>query len=425
MPSKRGGETVEPVQHAKSGVDEKVLSKLAEQFRAKRVASRGYSPRFEYLKSARRFIVVAGDQDAKDTDLALAFGLTYHGKRRLTLVVPKGLEFSIRQRAPWFTREARPHIFTYTTGRAVECKRRTQQETIEEYTRRLKPGQGLEDELRAATAPAYLGSHSDSVARLVDWAVIHPQLDPAHRKGMRSWQCMGQRVLSIRRSAGGLAVTAGIHYTKDDQAPEPTVMSKGEVLSASQIEAITEAVNGAIRTRLTGAMQKPDEHWLQAVIRRDPRIVGVEQPALRELPAWRPHGRSDPAKRWGRGFIDLIGVDGNGDIRLVETKLAENSDDMLILQGLDYYLWAQAYLEILRERLGAPKRSRIIVHYVIGASPAGKLHLSKHAQAQVDSLAIPYRFQSVTNWFRPPGEDSALANSVLHAEGARLESWSS
>jgi hypothetical protein len=42
----------------------------------------------------------------------------------------------------------------------------------------------------------------------------------------------------------------------------------------------------------------------------------------------------------GRGFIDLIGVDGHGDIRVVETKLAGNLDDLLILQGCHWWVGA-------------------------------------------------------------------------------------
>jgi hypothetical protein len=48
----------------------------------------------------------------------------------------------------------------------------------------------------------------------------------------------------------------------------------------------------------------PTSTGSKAVILRNPTLVGVEQPALRELPAWRPTGE---ANEWGRGYIDLIG----------------------------------------------------------------------------------------------------------------------
>ena len=81
------------------------------------------------------------------------------------------------------------------------------------------------------------------------------------------------------------------------------------------------------------------------MLRRDPSLVGVESPALREVPAWRPAGAVDS---FGRGFIDLLGLDGHGDIRIVEAKLAKSSDDMTLMQGIDYHVWAHAYRDALQ-----------------------------------------------------------------------------
>jgi len=67
----------------------------------------------------------------------------------------------------------------------------------------------------------------------------------------------------------------------------------------------------------------------------------------------------------GRGYIDLLGVDGHGDIRIVETKLASNTDDLLICQGLDYYIWALAYRRILIDRLGAADRAKFRVRCAV------------------------------------------------------------
>jgi hypothetical protein len=143
-------------------------------------------------------------------------------------------------------------------------------------------------------------------------------------------------------------------------------------------------------------IHRPDEHWLQAVIRRNPGLVGVEQPALRELPAWRPGGDGSAQSR-GRGYIDLLGVDGHGDIRVVETKLASNTDDLLVCQGLDYYIWALAYRRILIGRLGAPDRAAFEIHYVIGDTADGKIHRSGYLPPQARNLdsAVRWRFQAV------------------------------
>ena len=220
-------------------------------------------------------------------------------------------------------------------------------------------------------------------------------------------------MLSIKGTTKGIAVTAGIHYTKDEEKPEPAIVFQGTMLTASQLERIQQAVESGISERLEGKLHRQDEHWLQAVIRNDPSLVGVEQPALREVPAWRPQGSVDRKKQWGRGFIDLLGVDGSGDIRLVETKLAANSDPMLIFQGLDYYVWSQAYLPVLKERLGAPKRADVVVHYVIGVAEDGSAHVNHFNKAQVDALEIPWAFQVVKDYFQA---DPSSRPSRAHSE---------
>jgi hypothetical protein len=260
--------------------------------------------------------------------------------------------------------------------------------------------------------PAHLGARGDGVEEIVEWATHDELLDPSHRRGERSWQCMGQRVLSIKSTTRGVAVRAGIHIAEVQKHPTLEI-GQDESVSPEQLETLKQRVNDAVHDRLRGAYCKPDEHWLQAVIRRDPSIVGVEQPALREVPAWRPAASE---KRWGRGFIDLLGLDGRGDIRVVETKLATNSDDLLILQGLDYFVWASAYADVVRERLGASDNSKIVVHYVAGASPEGNVHLSEHARRHAALLDIPHRFQAVPGWFTDPAKPTAT--STLLAPGA-------
>jgi hypothetical protein len=119
-------------------------------------------------------------------------------------------------------------------------------------------------------------------------------------------------------------------------------------------------------------------------------------------------------QEWGRGFIDLMGLDGAGDIRLIETKLAANSDDMLVFQGLDYYVWARAYLDVLKERLGAAKRAGLVVHYVIGATQAGTAKVSPYAAVHARSLEIPWRFQVVKGWAKRPRDlRSGITGSLL------------
>ena len=380
------------------------------------------SDRFACFADATRFVMVAGPQEENHADLALAYGLTWAEGRRLVLVLPEDHAFPTLQRAPWLKREARPQLFSHDvrvagqsfTGGAVRAVRLpSQKATMHTFSERLKAGQTLKDELRAAATPAHFGTRSHDVTELIHWATMHHQLDPGHRKSERSWHCRGQRVLSIHSAGGGLVVRAGVH-AGDSSEPAATVVPRGEPLAGPVLRRVQALVEEGIAARLSGTYHQPDEHWLQAVIRRDPSLVGVEHPALRELPAWRPHGGKSP---WGRGFIDLIGTDGRGDIRIVETKLAANLDEMFFLQGLDYYVFAGAYRNVLLEWLNAPKTADLVLHYVLGASPGTtKARPSPYARAQAHALDIPWRFQEVYDWFDPPAPAGG-ARTVLQPLG--------
>ena len=241
------------------------------------------------------------------------------------------------------------------------------------------------------------------------------RLDHGHRKGERSWHFAGQRIVSIRPSSTGVAIAAGIHYSGTN-APTPLILRPGEALDDARLNEILHTIDDAIARRRAGAppIHRPDEHWLQAIIRRDPALVGVEQPAFREVPAWRPR---DSGKEWGRGYIDLLGLSGHGDIRVVETKLADNADDLLVLQGLDYYVWARAYEQALRARLGASAKARFELHYVLGASgTTGKVKISPCTRPLVEALdtaAVRWRFQTVHDWFRAPDEPGTTHATLL------------
>jgi hypothetical protein len=384
------------------------------------------SSRFSWFETDHDFLIVVGVQEKGEADLALAYGLKLRGDKNLHLVLPRSYATATLQRSAFLYREAQPNIYVHEIAwgesaptKVKSVKLRSPDEAVAALVKRIPKKMTPAEELADAATPKHLGDRSGAVAQLVDWATRHRSLDPGHRKGERSWHCMGQKVLTIKGTAGkGLAIRAGIHYTTAAQAPKPVKLAHGQNLSDTQLAAIKKSVETAVtaRTAKGGAFHKPDEHWLQAVIRLHPELVGVEQPALRELPAWRPGGGDQP---WGRGYIDLAGLDGSGDIRVVETKLAKNSDDMLIFQGLDYYIWAMAYDQALRVRLGAAKGARFVVHYVVGENPTNKsVHVSGYAAAQAAALAIPWRCQVIRNWFSSDAETAGGAKAEMLDEGA-------
>jgi hypothetical protein len=363
-----------------------------------------WSKRFFYGCGKRdELVIIAGDQEGEKVDLALAYGLTYRGDQPLVLVLPEDRAFPTLQRAPWLETGAPLSVYVHN-GRSVNQEPQPlpkPEDTVERVAQ--ASGKSPEVDLRTAMAPPHFGTLSDDMVKLVEWATKHPILDPGHRQNERAWHCMGQRVLSMRRGAKEPTVRAGIHTTKTGE-PVYSEDDAGTAPAVKDLATIKEEVGKGIGERLFGAYRDADEHWLQAVIRRDPTIVGVEQPALREIPAWRPVARKPKAGQpgaWGRGFIDIAGVDGQGNLRIVETKLAVNDDELLIFQGLDYYIWACAYREALLQRLGAPKDADIVVHYVIGDDPtSGAIRRSHFVDAQAAALsAIPWHVQTIHHWF--------------------------
>ncbi|MGH2688702.1 MAG: hypothetical protein ACRDKW_07835 [Actinomycetota bacterium] len=387
---------------------------VAEPWRAARL-----SRRFAYFADQDRLVVVAGEQEASDVDLALAYGLTWRAGRHLVLVLPEELAFATLQRAPWLRDDARPTIWLHDGKEAWNVRGATALETTQGLKERLGERTPVE-EFSEANMPLHLNSRAASVFGLVEWATSHPALDNAHRQGERAWHCRGQKVLRIvrRHRAGIVEITAGIHGS-GDRAPFHTTLGIGEALEPGTLADVQAWVAKGIEDRLHGSCHRPDEHWLQSVIRTDPSLVGVEQPALREVPAWRPKQDATRPKRsrtnWSRGYLDLAGLDGHGNIRLVETKLAKNQDPLLVFQGLDYYVWAQAYEEALHERLGAHRDARLEIHYVIG-EPSGTaaVKLSRFAEAQIRSLdrSIPWRFHVVAGWF----DDGVAPQAEMLAE---------
>jgi len=220
-------------------------------------------------------------------------------------------------------------------------------------------------------------------------------------------------VLTIQRAGTDIQVTAGIHYTSDEQAPQPVTIPAGATMADHTLTDIQDRVTTAITHRRSGEspIHRPDEHWLQAVIRRSPRLVGVEQPALREIPAWRP---ADSPAKWGRGFIDLLGRDGHGNIRIIETKLASNQDELLVLQGLDYYLWATVFRKVLQTQLTTHDNAHLEIHYVLGEAPGKTTSLPPVTLALALALSpeIRWHFHTVTDWYGENSKPNAVMRPV-------------
>jgi hypothetical protein len=372
----------------------------------------GRSKRFAYFADGRRLLVVAGAQEERQVELALAYGLHWRGDRELLLALPAGMSTATQQRVPWLRSGDRPALWEHDGSVARPLTLMQQTETVRAVESRLAgltPG----EEFRRASTAHHLGERAAWVTGLVDAVTQDSRLDPAHRQGERSWHHRGQRVLSMSRSRSGVKVQAGIHHSAADRGPTEWLLDGP--LTEAERDDVRAAVEVAISERASGddkAIRRDDEHLLQSVIRRHPEVAGIEQMAMREAPAWRP---MDKVGGWTRGFIDLLGLDGNGDIVIAETKIEKNADPLFVLQGLDYFVWGTAYREALVQRLGAASTAKIQLNLVVGAATEANPRLPEYTRSLAAALdeAVPCSTWNVHDWAEPQPHPTGVHSGLL------------
>lgn len=345
------------------------LAKAVNGSLTRRAPERGWTSRAVWYDSADELMAVVGSQEGTDAEVAMSHGL-YHcgGDRKLTLVLPGAFARSTRNRLAWITADV--HVFVYDDGDL-------QPEPVSIPSRDgvLKHAGGGPDRSHALHLD---DAASEWLRPITEWAAGQQMLDPTHRDNMRVWSCLGQRVLTIKNRSQP-TITAGV-----DAVAEPALTMKvAGPLAEQQLDAVISAVRRGIDHAIDKKHGAFPEHKLQQHLRAAPYRLGLEHPILREVPAWRPGGGDE----LGRGFIDLVGLDSLGDVTLVETKLGP--DDMLIFQGLDYWVWAlrQQNRDWLVQRLHAdPARARTRLLYAIGAKGDADPVLSRYCVAHLDAL---------------------------------------
>ncbi len=378
----------------------------------------GRSERFVWYADDSSLTLVVGEQEDSDTDLALAVGLGERGDRDLRLVLPRGWHDPTLHRWAWLADlpiEVWSHDWQHDTdGSPPKQEGRPTRDQTQQLVRSVDKPQ------------LHLGDRTSWIEGLLRWAGSKDDLDASHRQDTRAWQCRGQRVLRVRRAQGGLEILAGIDWGANSAQPSPQALMITGPLTAAEETTCRALVEAGINERLdvAGAAHHADEHWLQAVLRRHPRSLGLEQPVLREVAAWRPRGSlkhtkdsqqrqtgtisRSPAR--GRGFVDLAGLDAAGNLLIVETKLG--ADHMLVLQGLDYKIWAEANRARLSARLDCRPDLPIEISYCVGGKNGSAPTRSAHPQAQLAALApdIRWHVQEVTDW---TGDDPRARRGAL------------
>lgn len=369
-------------------------------------ADRRLTTKATWFGTTDRLAVVAGPFDyERDVDFALAYGLYHPAGRPLVLVIPAEERASRPTcvRAPWIAHPI--EIWTYDlpgaeAGEPVDAvpqKIASPDEILAQYRNASGWGYGTDATDPPSDHEAFLGKRASWVERLTAWAEGDSDLAPGHRQGYLSWHCQGGLILKVARSRHGLTLTGGIHYSAPGKKPEPIHLT-GPLTGQEAHELIGRAALAAARL-LGGDDGGRREHRLQAAIAAaEPRPLGLTDNLRREYPAWRPY-----LKPRGRSYIDFLGSDDANGLRVIETKIGD--DPMLVLQGLDYWIWAMANRAELARRFRLPTETPpILIDFVVSKTAAGKPSIGPYTRAQSIALAaeVGHRFTEVSGWETGP-----------------------
>jgi hypothetical protein len=320
-------------------------------------------------------LIVGPQENQRDVDRALAYGLAHARDRDLHLVLPADKAYPTLARFPWI--EVPLRVWAYDDTACVEQVFPTPDEVLASYT----------DELEARRH--VLKDRAAWVERLIRWADADPDLQPTHVKANLAWQCGGMRVLKIARTKKGLRITAGVDYSKPKNEQRPALVSD---LDGEASPALVHRVISKTATAMADRLESPgagyQEHLLQGLLigrSRDLGLITME----REFPAYRPVHQ--------HAYIDFLGIDAAGRIHVVETKIG--NDEMLVLQGLDYWIWATAHAESLAAHFGLTGTPEVVIDYVVAEPTEGPL-IGPYTAAQAEALvgSIPWRFHNVRDW---------------------------
>jgi hypothetical protein len=197
-----------------------------------------------------------------------------------------------------------------------------------------------------------LGAFGPWVNDLVASTDRHWALVDAHRGNYLSWHCAGRQVLKLTRTGTGVRVQAGVQYSNPPAGRQPYDRTATAPLTEVERAEAEAAIAVAVADRLTGRDADHVEHRMQATLGR----TGLSELGLVELAREYPSWRADGAP----GFIDFLGLDGAGQLHIIETKIG--SDDMLVFQVLDYLSWVTAHASAIRADRGWPAGDDSVVH---------------------------------------------------------------
>jgi hypothetical protein len=332
---------------------------------------------FHWLGDADRLCVIARDPAMKpqDCDVGFSHALGHLGDRDLTVVFPAAGARAVAERLPFLEVPARAFVLTDAGAEMLQPLRPA--DVIASF-RGIRGGTHDVTKAMALVAP------------LLAWLTTQSDLVQDDRKSYRTWQYKGRQVLTLRvGSSGQVDLLAGVNYSDPAPGHEPLRLPLTEQITDAQLAQVQSAIAIARAGKDSGADAANAEHLLQERLRRDWKLLGLRAPPLREVPVRRPVGY---------GYIDLLGAGKDGRVRVIETKLGPF--ERLVVQGLDYWIWASANTSDIAEWLELPADAGIDIEYVVAEKTPGYGVIGSYTSGQAEAIqgSIRWRFTTIRDW---------------------------
>ncbi len=326
---------------------------------------------------------VFDQQDPGHSLSLLPYGLERLGGRDLQIAVPAEVVDATRHRAAFLTADVR--VLELADDELLPHPSSSPARALEWYGE-LGPVTAVAD-VDDLDGPTWL-------VDLIDWLESR-RVERIRRRSYWSWHYRGRQILRLSTSRGSCRLVAGVAYSRprgDQPLPVRVEAHADTGPTDEELAYVRRAIDEGIERRRVGIDRGHREHLLQAALAVDPSIIGMTE-LIREFPAWRP-SLGDGA---GRGFVDFLGVDVDGGLHVIETKIGP--DAMLGLQGLDYWAWATAHKDELSQSLGLePSDKPVELHVVVATSPKALLHAAAAETLRRLDPQIPWRCHVITDW---------------------------
>lgn len=350
-------------------VAEEVVAGPVVEFRPQRMSK--YAHWYLECSGERLIAVVNPDERPLAGDEVLAFGLAWQQDRDLVLVLPPQLQLQAQVRLPWIDTTVRLWGLDLRSTVAAPLAALSRPEALQLMR---MGGRGR--------APYVLPAQYDGWLDGIDRAGL-----VAHSRSCLSWHADGLQVLRVAGTKQGLAlrIQAGVQYS-NPALGVPYDRTFTRPPTPSEIHEINAEIRVAVaRGSRTSHML---EHKMQATLATQAASLDAGMVKLaREYPAFRGPMGAGMAGRGRPGFIDFLGVDAQGGLHVVETKIGHDAG--VVLQALDYAVYVKANeAEIGRDLHLAPVQGErpVKVHLVLASKSRNKA-VNPYLAGQVEALS--------------------------------------